>query len=122
MSRHARPCAGSRIRKRAPPRGESPTSIWPPWARTALCVSAERAVSRALTGSCSVPLGAYAEMIGERLHVRAFVGAPDGSRLVDAAIEGPPEQAVALGETLAAELRSRGADEILAALEHDGGR
>ena len=49
-------------------------------------------------------------------------GAPDGSRLVDAAIEGPPEQAVALGETLAAELRSRGADEILAALEHDGGR
>jgi hydroxymethylbilane synthase len=90
--------------------------------RTALCVSAERAVSRALTGSCSVPLGAYAEVIGERLHVRAFVGAPDGSRLVDAAIEGPPEQAVALGETLAAELRSRGADEILAALEHDGGR
>ena len=90
--------------------------------RTALCVSAERAVSRALTGSCSVPLGAYAEVIGERLHVRAFVGAPDGSRLVDAAIEGPPEQAVALGETLAAELRSRGADDILAALEHDGGR
>ena len=90
--------------------------------RTALCVSAERAVSRALTGSCSVPLGAYAEIIGERLHLRGFVGAPDGSRLVDAAIEGPPEQAVALGETLAAELRSRGADEILAALEHDGGR
>src|SRR5688572_31574648 len=31
---------------------------------TARCVAAERAFSRALSGSCNVPLGAYAELEG----------------------------------------------------------
>src|SRR5215813_10819915 len=34
---------------------------------TARCVAAERAFSRALAGSCNVPLGAYAEIEGERM-------------------------------------------------------
>lgn len=89
--------------------------------RTARCVQAERAVSRALTGSCTVPLGAYGEMSGDTLHIRAFVGAPDGSRLVRAAVAGAPAQAEELGEMLAADLRQQGADEILAALEHANG-
>jgi hydroxymethylbilane synthase len=89
---------------------------------TALCVAAERAVSRALTGSCSVPLGAYAEVSGARMRVRGFVGAPDGSRMVSAEVEGAASEAEALGQALAGQLREKGAAEILAALERSGGR
>ncbi len=83
---------------------------------TAACVTAERAVSRALGGSCEVPLGAYAVMRGERLWLRGFVALPDGSTMVRAEREGRPEDADAMGLALAAELRAAGADAILAAL------
>jgi hydroxymethylbilane synthase len=84
---------------------------------TAACVSAERALSRALAGSCNVPLGGYAEIAGERLHLRAYVGAPDGSRHVSAHVEGAPADAEALGIALAHELRNLGAHSILSALD-----
>jgi hydroxymethylbilane synthase len=69
-----------------------------------------------LAGSCEVPLGAFAEMDGARLRLRGFVAAPDGSRMVSAELRGAPEDPEALGQTLADELRARGAAEILAAL------
>jgi hydroxymethylbilane synthase len=47
----------------------------------AACVRAERAVSRALGGSCTIPLGAYAEMSGGGLRLRALVASPDGKRI-----------------------------------------
>jgi hydroxymethylbilane synthase len=83
---------------------------------TAACVRAERAVSRALAGSCEVPLGAFAELAAGRLRLRGFVAAPDGSRIARAEMEGDMTDAQQLGETLAAMLRKDGADEILAAL------
>lgn len=83
---------------------------------TAACVLAERAVSRALGGSCEVPLGAYAIMRDGRLWLRGFVSLPDGSRIVRTEREGSPDQAEALGLALADVLRARGADDILAAL------
>ena len=83
---------------------------------TARCVAAERAVSRALSGSCNVPLGAYAEARGGKLHLRAFVGAPDGSRVVSGEMEGLAGDPEALGTALAERLKSQGAGEILAAL------
>lgn len=86
-------------------------------APTGLCVSAERALSRALAGSCNVPLGALAEISGGRLRLRGFVGAPDGSRLARGEVEGEADDALELGTALAEELRARGAGAILAALE-----
>jgi hydroxymethylbilane synthase len=86
-------------------------------AATASCVTAERAFSRALSGNCNVPLGAYAELEGDRLRLRGFVGAPDGSRTVGGERVGPAGRAEDLGLELASELRSRGAAEILAAIE-----
>ena len=83
---------------------------------TARCVAAERAVSRALSGSCNVPLGAYAEARGGRLRLRAFVGAPAGSRAVSGEMEGVETDPEALGNALADRLRAQGAGEILAAL------
>jgi len=85
-------------------------------AASAACVRAERAVSFALGGSCTVPLGAFAEVRGDGLRLRALVAAPDGTRTVRADCEGPARDPEALGVRAAGELRAQGADEILAAL------
>jgi hydroxymethylbilane synthase len=84
---------------------------------TARCVTAERAFSRALAGSCNVPLGGFAEANGERMRLRGFVGAPDGSRLVGGELEGPAGDPEGLGQALAEKLKAQGAAEILAQLK-----
>jgi hydroxymethylbilane synthase len=86
-------------------------------AGTARCVAAERAFSRALAGSCNVPLGAYAEIAAERMRLRGFVGAPDGTRLVHGERSGAAADSEVLGLALAEDLKSRGAAEILAQLQ-----
>lgn len=83
---------------------------------TSACVRAERAVARALAGSCEVPLGAYALMREGRLWLRGFVAMPDGSRIVRAEREGRAEDAEAMGLALADDLRGQGAEDILARL------
>lgn len=83
---------------------------------TASCVEAERAMSRVLGGSCQVPLGAFAEIIEGTLQLRGFVSRPDGARIVNAALNGKPENGVKMGEELAQQLIHLGADKILASL------
>ena len=83
---------------------------------TAACVRAERAVSRALGGSCTIPLAAYAEAKGNTLKLRALVASPDGKRVARAEREGAIADPEALGMQAADELRSRGAVEILSSL------
>jgi hydroxymethylbilane synthase len=75
------------------------------------CVLAERAVSRALGGNCSMPLGAFAESKGSRLHLRALVASPDGRRVVRA--HGSGEHPERLGAEVADKLRALGAEDIL---------
>jgi len=88
-------------------------------AATARCVGAERAFSRALSGSCNVPLGAYAETEGGNIRLRGFVAAPDGSRMVSGELKGAADDPEALGVTLAEGLKAQGAGEILAALQQN---
>jgi hydroxymethylbilane synthase len=83
---------------------------------SAACVRAERALSRALAGSCQVPLAAYAQLRDGRLHLRALVALPDGSRIVRAQAEGQRATPEALGAEVAQLLRAQGAESILAAL------
>ena len=85
-------------------------------ASTAACVAAERAVSRALGGSCEVPLGAYAVIENDELWLRAFVALPDGSRMVRTDGRSALADAEALGSRVAQTLRDEGADAILAEL------
>jgi hydroxymethylbilane synthase len=85
-------------------------------AETAACVLAERAMSRALAGSCQVPLGGFAEVKGGQLHMRGFVASPDGKRLIRAEQTGSMAAPEELGDAVATALRAQGADEILAAL------
>jgi hydroxymethylbilane synthase len=84
--------------------------------RTAACVQAERAVSRALGGSCTIPLGAFAEAADGRLKLRALVASRDGRRIARAECEGAASDPQGLGERAAQALREQGAVEILAAL------
>jgi len=83
---------------------------------TADCVRAERAMSRALGGSCQVPLGGYAQIADGILNLRGFVAEIDGSRIISGSVSGPCEDAERLGCQLADQLLARGAGEILAAL------
>ena len=83
-------------------------------AATARCVQAEREVSRALGGSCAVPLGAYAEQAGTQLRLRALVASVDGRRIARADCRAADPAAVAAEAV--AELRRRGAAEILSTL------
>jgi len=82
---------------------------------TERCVRAERAVSRALGGNCSVPLGAFAEPSAQGLRLRALVAAPDGRRLLRAEERGTDPEA--LGRAVADALLAQGADEILRQLK-----
>ena len=77
---------------------------------TWLAVSAERAVSRAMGGSCSMPLAAYATLDGNMLTLDAAWGDPEGVlALVAVRLSAPVTDlasATALGERLALELRA----------------
>ena len=81
--------------------------------QTTHCVRAERAFSRALGGSCQVPLGAYAVHDKGELWLRGFVATPDGGQMVCGELRGRPADDDALGQGLAQQLREQGADNIL---------
>jgi hydroxymethylbilane synthase len=83
---------------------------------TAACVRAERAVSRALSGDCQLPLAAYAVAAGQQIRLRGLVATPDGSKIVRAELSGSVNSPESLGDALAANLRALGADAILASL------
>lgn len=87
---------------------------------TWLAVQAERAVSRALGGSCSVPLAAYATWRGTLLCLDVALGAGADVRrpLLRARLEravDDDDTARALGQQAASRLREQGADDYLAA-------
>jgi hydroxymethylbilane synthase len=83
---------------------------------TTVCALAERAVSRALGGSCQVPLAAYAQLEGTQLTLKALVATPDGKTIYRAELKGPSAQAELLGSTVAQSLMAQGAGELLANL------
>ncbi|MEY4748141.1 MAG: hypothetical protein RIQ60_355 [Pseudomonadota bacterium] len=89
---------------------------------TWLAVHAERAVSRALGGSCSMPLAAFAQWQGDSLHLRALLGHPQDATqpLLHASLSGRPADAAAaeaMGRAAAQALRDQGGTALLAALE-----
>jgi hydroxymethylbilane synthase len=73
-------------------------------------------MSRALAGSCQVPLGGFAEVQEGNLRMRGFVATPDGTRLLRAEKSGSISAPEALGDAVAQALLQQGAGEILAAL------
>lgn len=83
---------------------------------TTACALAERAVSRALGGSCQVPLAAFAQTDQQNIHIRALVASPDGQTIYRAQASGLIPDCEMLGLRVAQALIGQGAGAILAAL------
>ena len=85
---------------------------------TLLATTAERAFARALSGSCTTPLAAYAQWEEGRLWLRGFVAHRDGSDALRGEQEAEvsdADEATALGVALADEFLARGAARVVSA-------
>jgi hydroxymethylbilane synthase len=80
---------------------------------THLRVAAERALNARLAGGCQVPLAGHARLAGGRLMLDGMLGLPDGTELLTARAEGPPEDADSIGEAVAESLLAQGGGRIL---------
>jgi hydroxymethylbilane synthase len=93
------------------------------------CLTAERAVVRALEATCRTPIGAHCVTVGAGLRVGAglgagaglrltvFVGLPDGSRWIRDELDGDAADPSGLGAAVGDRLRAAGAAELLAEAE-----
>lgn len=89
-------------------------------AQTAACVIAERALARALDGSCQIPLAAYCSSDNtDLLTLNGLVGHPDGSILLKASAQAPTQYADALGRAVAKKLADDGAHELIKNILHN---
>jgi hydroxymethylbilane synthase len=77
-----------------------------------LALEAERRVTALLGGGCALPLGAHASIEGGRIHLVGIVASPDGGTIVRTAVDA--SSAAEAAARAAEDLRSQGADEILA--------
>lgn len=82
---------------------------------TRCCVEAERAMNRALHGSCHVPVAAHATLTNAGLHLVGLVGDVASGKVIRAHGDGSVEQADELGQRVAAMLFERGAGAMLEA-------
>jgi hydroxymethylbilane synthase len=107
---------------------------------TSICVKAERAFLKRLEGGCQVPIAAYArierkeykskfspqrvvrgdEIRNLKLVMDGLVGSISGDRIIKGNLKGNPENAESLGITLADDILSRGAKEILEEVYGEG--
>jgi len=78
----------------------------------------ERALLNKLGGGCQVPIGAFAEIREECLHLTAIVARPDGSQVLRESRDG--SDPVALGEAVGEALLRRGGEAILEAVYGQG--
>ena len=76
-------------------------------------VLAERALLRRLEGGCQVPIGAFAQVKPNGLHLDAMVGSLDGTLTFRKKIRGSKNYPEQLGKNLANDLLKAGAKEVL---------
>jgi hydroxymethylbilane synthase len=76
-------------------------------------LEAERAFLTRLEGGCQVPIGVYATIEEETLHLRGLVGSLDGKQVLKAERKGSVDDPEAIGLQLAGEILEMGADKIL---------
>ena len=83
------------------------------------CVTAERSLLAELEAGCSAPVGALAEVaegdLGDELWIRAVALSLDGALSVRRSASGPLDDAVGLGQKVAAEMLAEGAAELISA-------
>jgi hydroxymethylbilane synthase len=89
--------------------------------KTFVEVSAERSFLNELQGGCQVPIAALARVTGNQLQIQGLIASLDGRELFYDANTGLSQEAVTLGQKLAARLLDRGAGRILAQIKELGG-
>jgi hydroxymethylbilane synthase len=86
---------------------------------TRACVTAERSLLAELEAGCAAPVGALAEVaegdLGDELWIRAVALSLDGALSVRRSASGPLDDAVGLGQKVAAEMLTEGAAELISA-------
>lgn len=85
-------------------------------ALTRVCVLAERAFNHALEGGCQLPIAAYAQCVGEQLHLSGFIAHPHQNESLYAQRTATIQNPETLGKTLAADLLEKGGAAILEAM------
>ncbi|HET8821559.1 MAG TPA: hydroxymethylbilane synthase [Thermoleophilaceae bacterium] len=81
------------------------------------CLTAERALVRALSATCHTPVGANTVTDGDDLRLVTFVGLPDGSHWIRDEDSGSAAEPAALGEAVGQRMVAAGAGELLAEAE-----
>lgn len=74
----------------------------------------ERSLLEAVAGGCIVPLAGFAELGGDRLHLRARLAHPEHGPVLEAEAEGPTADAVKIGRQVGKKLLAQGGAEIVA--------
>jgi hydroxymethylbilane synthase len=74
---------------------------------TQACATAERALLRALDGSCRTPIAAYAQIDQDKISLEALVASPDGRRIVRRTSKGGMDHADQIGYDLGQEMKAQ---------------
>lgn len=76
-------------------------------ADTGIAVTAERALLRALDGSCRMPIAGHARLEAGELHLRGMVLSADGKHAFEETAVGAPADAETIGRMIGEELKRR---------------
>lgn len=82
-----------------------------------LTTDAERKILTTMQCGCHAPVGAYAEITGGDVQIRAFISDLQGKNFIRREVAGPAEDAENIAEKIANELLEVGGKEILESLE-----
>jgi hydroxymethylbilane synthase len=85
---------------------------------SAACVLAERAMNAKLDGGCQAPIAGFATFDGVTLTLQGLVANPDGRVIFKAAYSSTIQDAILIGETVAAQLLEQGSGEIINELKN----
>jgi hydroxymethylbilane synthase len=80
--------------------------------------AAERKILTTMQCGCHAPVGAYAEITGGEIKIRAFISDLEGENFISREISGPAEDSEILAEKIANELLDAGGKGILESLEN----
>ncbi|RKZ11161.1 hydroxymethylbilane synthase [bacterium] len=82
---------------------------------------AERSLLATVAGGCIVPLAGFAELGGDRLHLRARLADPEKGPVLEAEVEGPTAEALGIGREVGEQLLAQGGAEIITRAKSVGG-
>jgi hydroxymethylbilane synthase len=85
---------------------------------SAACVLAERTMNAKLDGGCQAPIAGFASCDGLTITLQGLVANPNGKVIFKAAYSGRIQDAVLIGETVAAQLLEQGSGKIINELKN----